>query len=69
MKYHVPAAPNSQCFTTEDVAKMKGCTPKTIMADVKAGMLIPRYPAAKKKFHITDVDRYLRGRGPRRHGR
>ena len=48
-------------MTTQEVAKMTGLAPKTIARHVKCGNLHARFPMAKKRFHVDDVEKFMRG--------
>lgn len=53
--------PNRDCLTYKELAEAAGCSEGKIRKDEKQGIIIARYPNAKKRFHLHDVDRYLRG--------
>ncbi len=55
----------NRCMTLEDVAREAGCSVQKIRKAFNKGMLPARYPCAKRKFHVSEVNTFLRGMRPR----
>lgn len=59
-------APNYACLTYSDLATAAGCSVSKIRQHEKENKIYARYPNAKRRFHPSDVEAYLRGeRGKR----
>lgn len=52
----------NRCLSFAEVAKEAGVSVQKIRQDYHSGKLPARFPIAKRKFHVSDVANYLKGR-------